>query len=135
MHGLAEVDGNRGLSCYPRTVPTTTFFAASANFHIMVKSELVEALAARFPNLVHDDAKDSVNHILHAIAETIGEGGRVEIRSFGSFSLVERAPRLRHNPKTRQQMLIAGVHVPRFKAGRELLRRVNATASHGDTSS
>jgi len=66
----------------------------------MTRSELVAALASRFPQLLSKDAGEAVNEILGAISRTLSAGHRVEIRGFGSFSLNYQAPRLRRNPKT-----------------------------------
>ena len=53
----------------------------------MTRSELIESLANRFPQLVKADADMAVDHILGAIRKTLVQGHRVEIRGFGSFSL------------------------------------------------
>jgi integration host factor subunit beta len=59
------------------------------------------------------------------MSESLAEGGRIEIRGFGSFSLHYRAPRIGRNPKTGEAVDLKGKHVPHFKAGKELRDRVN----------
>lgn len=90
----------------------------------MTRSELVAALAQRFPGLVLKDADVSVKEILEAIAGTLAKGHRVEIRGFGSFSLNYRPPRLGRNPKTGEKVEVGGKYVPHFKAGKELRERL-----------
>ncbi len=86
----------------------------------MTRSELVEALATRFPQLVAADAEIAVNHILGAIKQTLVQGHRVEIRGFGSFSLNYRPPRVGRNPKTGEKVSVPGRYSPHFRAGKEL---------------
>lgn len=86
----------------------------------MTRSELVTALAQRFPQLVQQDADLAVKEILTAISASLVQGGRTEIRGFGSFELNYRQPRLGRNPKTGEKVAVAGKFVPHFKAGKEL---------------
>ena len=53
----------------------------------MTRSELVTALAFRFPKLMKADADMAVSEILDAIGQAMEKGHRVEIRGFGTFSL------------------------------------------------
>ncbi|MBN9116501.1 MAG: HU family DNA-binding protein, partial [Pandoraea sp.] len=64
----------------------------------MTKSELVNQLAARFPQLVLKDADFAVKTILDAMADALARGHRIEIRGFGSFGLNRRPPRVGRNP-------------------------------------
>lgn len=90
----------------------------------MTRSELIAALAKRFPQLVQKDAELTVAEILGAIATTLETGNRVEIRGFGSFALNYRPPRTGRNPKTGEKVAVPGKYVPHFKAGKELRERV-----------
>lgn len=96
----------------------------------MTRSELVTALAQRFPQLVQQDADLAVKEILTAISVSLVQGGRTEIRGFGSFELNYRQPRLGRNPKTGEKVAVAGKFVPHFKAGKELRELVQ---NAGDT--
>lgn len=86
----------------------------------MTRSELIDALSERFPQLVRQDAELTVTEIFAAISRTLAEGGRVEIRGFGSFCLNYRAPRIGRNPKTGEKVSVPGKYVPQFRAGKEL---------------
>ena len=95
----------------------------------MTKSELIARLAERYPQLVAKDAEFAVKTILDAMAKTLAEGHRIEIRGFGSFSLHFRPPRQGRNPKTGETVALSGKHVPHFKPGKDLRERVNESIS------
>lgn len=92
----------------------------------MTKSELIARLAERYPQLIAKDADFAVNTILEAMARSLGEGQRIEIRGFGSFALNKRPPRVGRNPKSGEKVLVPEKRVPHFKAGKELRERVDA---------
>ena len=73
----------------------------------MTRSDLIAALASRFPNLMAKDAEISVKEILDAISNTLVKGDRVEIRGFGSFGLNYRPARTGRNPKSGEKVSFA----------------------------
>lgn len=91
----------------------------------MTKSELIDCLAQRFPQLVARDADEAVKVILGAMTDALTHGGRIEIRGFGSFSLNYRPPRVGRNPKSGETVHVPGKYVPHFKSGKELRDRVD----------
>ena len=91
----------------------------------MTRSELIEALSTRFPQLQHKDAALAVSVILDALTNTLTHGDRSEIRGFGSFSLNYRNPRIGRNPKTGEQVKVPERWTPHFKAGLELRQGVD----------
>jgi len=91
----------------------------------MTRSELIARLASRFEQLTPADADLSVKTILEAIGDRLAEGGRVEIRGFGTFNLNRRPPRRGRNPKTGETVMVQEKHVPHFKAGKEMRDNVN----------
>jgi integration host factor subunit beta len=101
----------------------------------VTKSELIAALAARYPQLAARDTDYAVKTMLDAMAQALAAGQRIEIRGFGSFSLSRRSPRIGRNPKSGEQVLVPGKQVPHFKAGKELRERVdldgNGAAAEG----
>ncbi|MDX1354724.1 MAG: HU family DNA-binding protein, partial [Halomonas venusta] len=66
----------------------------------MTKSELIEQIAMRQPELSAKEVETAVRIILDDMTDALASGGRVEIRGFGSFSLHYREPRVGRNPKT-----------------------------------
>ncbi len=91
----------------------------------MTRSDLIAKLAARYPQLLAKDAELSVKVILDSMAEALAQGGRIEIRGFGSFALNYRPPRLGRNPKSGDKVQVPPKYVPHFKAGKELRERVD----------
>lgn len=94
----------------------------------MTRSELIANLAARHPQLLAKDAELAVKVILDTLGETLAEGGRIEIRGFGSFALNYRPPRQGRNPKSGDKVHVPAKYVPHFKAGKELRERVDYPA-------
>ena len=76
----------------------------------MTKSELIDRLAAQFPQLVAKDAELAVKMILDAMAESLAKGERIEIRGFGSFGLNYRPPRTGRNPKSGEKVQVPQKH-------------------------
>jgi len=99
----------------------------------MTRSELILALAARFPHLTNQDVAVATTEIIDAISSALTTGQRIEIRGFGSFSLNHRPPRVGRNPKTGERVAVPARHVPHFKAGKELRERVDATLALPET--
>ena len=91
----------------------------------MTRSELIELIADKQPQLSVKDVELAVKKVLDYMAETLASGGRIEIRGFGSFSLHYREPRRGRNPKTGETVQLEGKYVPHFKPGKEMRERVN----------
>lgn len=91
----------------------------------MTRSDLIDRLAEKFPQLQSKDADLAVKVILDAISISLSKGGRAEIRGFGSFVLNYKPPRLGRNPKTGAAVEVPSKYVPHFKAGKELKERVD----------
>jgi integration host factor subunit beta len=91
----------------------------------MNRSDLIAHLAELYPQLQIKDAELGTKLIIDALSKTLSNGGRVEVRGFGSFSLNYRPPRAGRNPKTGKMVKVPAKFVPRFKAGKELRERVS----------
>ncbi|GAA5161261.1 integration host factor subunit beta [Viridibacterium curvum] len=91
----------------------------------MTKSELIERLTVRFPQLGARDADFAVKVILDEMTACLSRGQRIEIRGFGSFALNYRPPRVGRNPKSGDKVMVPEKYVPHFKAGKELRERVD----------
>lgn len=91
----------------------------------MTKSELIERLSRRFPDLKTADTEASVTAILGRITTTLDVGDRVEIRGFGSFDVSERPPRAGRKPKTGERVAVPARRVAHYKAGKDLREAVN----------
>ncbi len=93
----------------------------------MTKSELIERITEKHPELSNKDIELAVKTILDTMSQALSQGDRIEIRGFGSFSLHFRNPRVGRNPKTGESVHLKGKYVPHFKPGKELREQVNHT--------
>lgn len=96
----------------------------------MTRSDLIEAISARFPQLQQKDAVLAVTLILGAITDGLIRGERSEIRGFGSFSLNYRKPRIGRNPRSGDRVNVPAKWSPYFKPGLELRQRVDAKGTN-----
>ncbi len=92
----------------------------------MTKSELVEKIASKMPNLTIRDIDRIVNVIFQRLTRALADGDRVEIRGFGAFSVRSRKPRVAINPKNKKSVEVPEKRIVHFKTGKELHARLNA---------
>lgn len=107
----------------------------------LTKSKLIARISQENKQLSPRDVELAVKTLIDYMADTLAEGGRIEVRGFGSFSLHFRAPRVGRNPKTGASVKLHGKYVPHFKSGKELRERVNesmfdaSSGNHGERDS
>ena len=92
----------------------------------MTRSELVERIAAKMPNLTLKDIENIVNVVFNKMTSALADGDRVEIRGFGAFSVRTRNPRVAINPKNKTRVNVPAKNIVHFKTGKELHDRLNA---------
>ena len=93
----------------------------------MIKSELVQRVAAQNPHLYQRDVENIVNAIFGEIVDALARGDRVELRGFGAFSIKRRDARTGRNPRTGEAVTVTEKFIPFFKTGKQLRERLNAT--------
>ena len=91
----------------------------------MKRSELIERIAHRQPQLELRDVELAVKMILEHMTECLAGGGRVEIRGFGCFTVRLRSARAGCNPRTGAPVSFRAKYIPRFKPGKMLRESVN----------
>ena len=91
----------------------------------MTKAQLVARIAHRQPLLGGRDVDLAVRVMLEHMTACLAEGGRIEIRGFGSFSLHFRRARAARNPKTGTAVFLPARHAPHFKPAEALRERVD----------
>ena len=91
----------------------------------MIRSELVQKLAAENPGLATRDIEAIVTVFFDQIAERLSRDGRVELRGFGAFSTRPRDARTGRNPRTGETVEVTAKRVPYFKPGKEMRQRLN----------
>ena len=90
----------------------------------MTKADIVR-LIAEGTGLTKTDATAVVDGFIEAVVEALEREEPIEIRGFGTFKVVERAPRTGRNPRTGAEVKIAGRKAPAFKPSKELRLRIN----------
>jgi integration host factor subunit beta len=91
----------------------------------MIQSELIEKISEKnplFKNAMIDCIKATENKMVSHLAQ----GGRIEIRGFGSFKLHYHKKRLARNPKTGEKLTTPSKYAVHFKPGKALKKRINA---------
>ena len=91
----------------------------------MIRSELVEKIAADNPHLYQRDVERIVSTVFDEIIQAMADGNRVELRGFGAFSVKKRDARTGRNPRTGESVAVEEKHVPFFKTGKLLRDRLN----------
>jgi integration host factor subunit beta len=95
----------------------------------LTKSDLITELAADNPHLRGADVELIVATIFDQITVALAQGGRVELRGFGAFTMRRRNARMGHNPRTGEAVSVKEKTRPFFKAGKELRVRLNRKPS------
>ena len=90
----------------------------------MNKSELIEALSNK-KNLTEKKAIDVINLIFKGFVDELKNGGRIEIRGFGSFVVRSYGAYTGRNPKTGQNIKVLPKKLPFFKVGKDLREMVD----------
>lgn len=85
----------------------------------MNKAELI-ATMAETSGVSKKDTELVLNAFIDTVQKTLKQDGKVQIPSFGSFEVRERAARSGRNPLTGEAIEIAAAKVPAFKAGKGL---------------
>ena len=90
----------------------------------MNKSDLIDALAEKY-KLTEKQATEIVDLMFKGFIKELKNGGRIEIRGFGSFSVRNYKSYKGRNPRTGDAVNVKPKRSPFFKVGRELKRMVD----------
>ena len=96
----------------------------------MLKSDFIQKLIHRmsekYLSLTDTAIKESVGTIVNKIKTTLLEGGRMEIRGFGTLDLKYYSERTARDPRTGERVSMSARHRLYFKAAKKLKLRLNA---------
>ncbi len=90
----------------------------------MKKSDLMDALAKKH-NLTNQQVYNIVNLVFDGFTNELKNGGRIEIRGFGSFIVRDYGAYDGRNPRTGNAVSVKPKRLPFFKVGKELRERVD----------
>jgi integration host factor subunit beta len=85
----------------------------------MNKIDVITALTEK-KKLTEKQAMEIVNLMFEGFTNELKNGGRIEIRGFGSFSVKEYKAYRGRNPKTGNIVEVKPKRLPFFKVGKEL---------------
>lgn len=85
----------------------------------MTKDQLVQILSKKTA-LSKSTAAECINTILDEITKSLSKGEEVILSGFGKFSVGLRKERMGINPRTKEEIKIPEMKIPKFKAGRIL---------------
>ena len=92
----------------------------------MTKSELLEKLRNKHPDMSAKHMDAAVNVIFNTIIDTVAHGRRVELRNFGIFSTSSHKAKTGRNPKTGEILEVQAKTIPTFRMGKRLFERINS---------
>lgn len=91
----------------------------------VIKSELIDRLAARFPKKRFIEISDATNELLEAMLAFLGSGHRIEIRGFGTFNIREVQGKVGRNPRTGACVEVSPSNKVLFKCSKHILYKLN----------
>ena len=86
---------------------------------VMNKKTLAEAVAVQ-TGMTKKAATETVELVFDMMAETLKNGGKVDISGFGKFEGKTRAERIGINPATKEKITVPASKAPGFKASKSL---------------
>lgn len=86
---------------------------------VLNKKALVDIIAEE-TGVTKKAATETVELVFNTIANTLKNGGKVDIPGFGKFEVKHRNSRTGINPSTKETIEIPASNVPTFKAAKAL---------------
>ena len=91
----------------------------------IVKSKLLKQISNNYPNFLKKDLEKFTSIILNEIKNTLKNGERVELRSFGVFETHTQKARISRNPKTGEKDNTPEKKTIHFKMSKEMFKKLN----------
>lgn len=90
----------------------------------MKRSDIEKDLADRF-NLQPSQSEQILDTIIEHMTGVLENGGRIEIRGFGSFFTKSYGSYEGRNPRTGDKVTVSSKKLPHFRPSRELIAKLN----------
>jgi nucleoid DNA-binding protein len=84
----------------------------------MTKSDIVDIVSSS-TGISKIETEAVVKGFIETVIESMKKGEHIELRGFGSFKVVKRAPRVARNPKTNQEVSVPEQFVPILKISKD----------------
>ncbi len=91
----------------------------------LTKRDIARAIHHAEPEISIAEAVSVVDAIFVAVKDSLAVGGKVMITNFGTFQVVERAPRQGINPATGGGLIIEGHRAVAFRSSPSLQKALN----------
>jgi integration host factor subunit beta len=92
----------------------------------ITKKEVIDRIAEN-TNTRRAVVKPVVQYFLDEIIDELAKNNRLEFRDFGVFETKIRAARIAQNPKTMEQVAVPAKRNVKFKMGRLMKQKINAS--------
>jgi nucleoid DNA-binding protein len=90
----------------------------------LTKADIVRQIA-QATGMTKTDTGAVVDGFIESVIAALAADEHIEIRGFGTFKVVDRAPRTGRNPRSGSEVKISGRKAPTFKPSKELRNRVS----------
>lgn len=90
----------------------------------MTKADMVDIISSS-TGLTKVETDAVVNGFMETVIDAMKRGEHIELRGFGTFKVVERAPRVARNPKTNEEIQVLAQHVPVMKMSQDFRDQVS----------
>lgn len=94
----------------------------------MTKADMVDIISSS-TGLTKVETEAVVNGFMETVIDVMKQGEHIELRGFGSFKVVKRAPRVARNPKTNEEITVPEKYVPILKVSKDFKEAVNTSVS------
>jgi integration host factor subunit beta len=98
----------------------------------MTKKDIIKRIGDAM-GLPHVEVAKIVQMLFDGITDILVEDGHIELRNFGVFKVKQRKARMARNPKTGEGVKVPSRRKVTFKAGKELMTRIEAMGLEGLT--
>tara|TARA_B100000989_G_scaffold297526_1_gene283539 strand:+ start:249 stop:560 length:312 start_codon:yes stop_codon:yes gene_type:complete len=91
----------------------------------MLKSQILDKLLEKNPNLNSDDIELLFNIFIKKVSDSLKKGRNIEIRGFGTISRKINKEKFVRNPKTNEKLFKNQSYKLHFKIGKILHKKIN----------
>lgn len=90
----------------------------------MTKADLIDLMAVE-AGITKAAAAKALEAYVGAVTKELKATGKLSLVGFGTFTCIERKPRMGRNPKTGESIQIAAKKTVKFKAGKDFHEMIN----------
>jgi integration host factor subunit alpha len=105
---------------------------ADGKTETVTRADIADEISSAVPSLSGKEAQRVVDNVIRGIRNSLVKGDEVKISGFGKFVLQTKNPRKGRNPKTGDEITIAGRRVMKFKSSDVLRESLNGNPFGGE---